>query len=986
MNPRIQRQLCCSASLLVAVLLCTLAPKAIVAQTLRGATSDPETSTFVVCDKVTITFDVEEAKPNEKDFEILVRVVDEHDEVISNHKLHVNVGADGRGNVAMDAPAAKLGFYRVYASSSSGKPLEAAGSRREGFLTYAVLPDPSARRDFGPEKSRFGMQGSFGPWNYRIKRLLGIRWVLADDPFFGWRNQEPNHAGEFDPDALIAKEQKRTRTSDWRTFPVPTIMSAPKWAVKPETFLGYTGTLTPEGEKAWVEYCRKISKAFATIYPDVPHIYQITWEPVQPWGFKGTADDLVRIFELAYPALHEGDPKAIVAGPTGAHMDNDEVLRTDTLLQKGLLKYIDGYTNHPYTSFTPEADGLVDCVRRMKATLRQRMGRDIPMMGTEQSNRTEEDPKMDLSQARALIRENLIMLGEGFEFNFGFYITDYHWGDERGFGYYYNLDPKVPFGPRKISPKPVAAAYAAQSLLIDGCESLGAIEWLGETTLGYVFARRDENVLALWDYGNAAKSIELPTGSESVRVYDWMGNQSQVASPGGSTTLSVGPEPIYVTGVSPSMWGKVARSRLVLDGPRPRACPGGELVLRGKLSPELGTGKSLTLTAVLPKDLRGAPFNLEIQTKASAETPVDIRVPVPEGVAPGRYPLNVTIHDASETVASGGLAIDVVAPVTVRDVQPAIDGAGRRAIRLTLQNEMSKDIEGNLTLSANDLLRLSLQLPVDLRASDTKEVILSIPNDVPLNSLCSYSVTSTVTMSSGECYSQVIKLNFWTAAYFLKSPRLNGSIDDWNEALPVPVAGVARVIRGEQYYKGDDDLSGVVRIGWNEQAVFLRVDVTDDAFSQTNSHSNLWLGDCLQLGFNLDPFLQQKDTGNVQADKTSQLRFSEINVARTAKGPVAYRGLAFDQMKLPAGTLPEGAWKMNIEARTGTIIYELMIPWETLGATQPPAAGQAIGLGMAINDSDGDKRKELVALGVFGGIHPVKAPSKFGLILLGPKR
>ncbi|MFA7174269.1 MAG: hypothetical protein WC340_12835 [Kiritimatiellia bacterium] len=35
--------------------------------------------------------------------------------------------------------------------------------------------------------------------------------------------------------------------------------------------------------------------------------YQITVEPEISWGFKGTVDDLLRIYQIAYPALHEAD-------------------------------------------------------------------------------------------------------------------------------------------------------------------------------------------------------------------------------------------------------------------------------------------------------------------------------------------------------------------------------------------------------------------------------------------------------------------------------------------------------------------------------------------------------------------------------------------------------------------------------------------------------------------------------------------------------
>ena len=98
--------------------------------------------------------------------------------------------------------------------------------------------------------------------------------------------------------------------------------------------------------------------------------------------------------------------------------------------------------------------------------------------------------------------------------------------------------------PAKASPRPIAPAYAAQSLLLDGHDSVGAIEWLGSTAWGYAFERDGKITLALWDFGDEKREVSLPTGVREVQVYDWMGNATPTACPMGSTTVVLGPEPI----------------------------------------------------------------------------------------------------------------------------------------------------------------------------------------------------------------------------------------------------------------------------------------------------------------------------------------------------------------------------------------------------------------------------------------------------------
>src|SRR5690606_358021 len=99
-------------------------------------------------------------------------------------------------------------------------------------------------------------------------------------------------------------------------------------------------------------------------------IYQITWEPMPPWGFKGNLRDLVRVYELAYPVIHETDPSAVVAGPTLGLHHREDIRATRDVFALGLAEHLDAYSSHPYFSLTPERDGMIERIRTLKAILR----------------------------------------------------------------------------------------------------------------------------------------------------------------------------------------------------------------------------------------------------------------------------------------------------------------------------------------------------------------------------------------------------------------------------------------------------------------------------------------------------------------------------------------------------------------------------------------------------------------------------------------
>ena len=948
--------------------------------TLQGDTSRPDHSTFIQGEPVTLDFTVTGAGAGATDLRLRLDIVDEHERSIERRDVPMPAAAaDGACRVSVSAPNPRLGFYRVRAALSNGVTLSKLGSRRAGFLTYAVVPDPAQRQLYPPEQTFFGMQGGFG--KPPVKPLLGIRWVLGG---YSWRDLEPKRAGEF----AEARRQGTAKAREplageenWTTYRLPCLYMAPAWAVEPATSSYCTGTLTPDGEKAWREYCLEVGRAFAAEAPQTQErLYQITWEPVYPWGYKGTDEQLIRIYEIAYPALHEADPQARVLGPTGAGISRNDVAWNATLLRKGLARHLDGFCIHPYHALPPEREGLIDRTRELRTVIDQLAGKPLGLYGTEQGFPTKEDPAKDLVQAQGLLRENLIMMGEGYRLNFAFYIVDYP--TEPGYGYYYNLTPTIAWGPDRMSPKPAAPAYAAQSFLLEGHRSAGAIEWLGPTAWGYAFERPDRVVLALWDYGDTPREVTLPVGREVVQVWDWMGNRREVAAPDGQVRLTLTPDPVYVTGVAPELWSAAAPKPLRLAAARLTTFAGARAMLAAKVAANQGKAVRGRLVLQVPSGVNvvAKPHALSLRSGRSEQ--VELQLDIAAGTALGAYPATVRLEDESGAcLAAAGLMLIVAEPVAVTALTSAEADAAGCAVNLRFCEEQGAAFRGEVEVRVAGLPLAQARAAVRLRSRQTRELRLLMPQADPVPGRV-YTATVGLTAASGARYERTFPLGFMVAPAATSTPVIDADLADWSPQPAVKLEGRSWLVRSPEAYTGTNDSAAEIRCGWDRQAFYLACTVRDDAFVQEQTGFMTWKGDCLQLAFDLDPDRRGEGTGNLLAEKAQPRRVSEIDLALTRAGPEAFRTLTFDPERYPVAALAPEALRLEV-VRTGTtVVYEAAIPWSTLGAERPPAVGSTIGFALTVNDLDEATQADPSALGLFGGIAGKKDPERFGRILL----
>lgn len=967
---------------------------------LTGDTNKPILSTFIPGEPVVLLFHAEGLKPDEKGLTLQLDIIDEHDQKIGAGELSVSADQNGKWEGQFKAPREKLGFYRVLAKLSNGISIEKTFTRPAGFISYCVVSDPAKRKLYPHHETFFGMSGGFSD-KVNILPYLGIRWVYGG---LMWSLVEKDHPGELDdlikkyksgkadiPDGRVVDSWKWPyfemdgKKKPWKTYALATLSGGcPDWAAIPETKAYATAAIKPDAEKHWSDYCRKAAAFYAEIHADDPQrIYQITWEPVYPWGYKGTDEQLVRIYELAYPAIHEGDPKAIVIGPTWSGCNMEGIRAQEKLFALGLGKYLDGVSNHPYKTDDPEKSGLLESIAAFKEMVRKQCGKDLPFYGTEQGWPTDEKVANELRQARGNIRSNLIELGEGWKMNFAFYIADYP--GEPGYGFYYNLT-HIPHGSTKISPKPVVPAYAAMTCLLEGHKSTAKIEWLGEDTLGYAYQAYDDAdniVIALWDYSGNDKTVSVPVGVPAVTVLDWMGNPRQVMTDNGNLTVKLSEEPVYITGASKDIWGANAVRPLTLKTTRATAYPSTTYVVKGTacLPRNMAASSANASIFIDMRDASGTSL-LTLTELRLSKSGSDFEIPLPIATKsmPGKRTISTMLSVDEIQVFSTGMLLEILSPVSIEDIRPVFDADGRPAgISMKVSDKRGIGAEGTMSANLQDVPESDMNASFKLSAKGNQSLELK-RDGLAVDPSVSYVVECSTLLADGFVERSSQSVNFASAPRLTTEPR-NGIVEasEWSRIPLMRLSGRDRVVRSPDYYDGDKDEKVSFQFAWDKDCLYLRAEVEDDAFYQPHTGFMTWKGDCIQLGIDLDADKPVEVTGNVLAD-TGSRRYSEIDLAQTSQGPEAFRTVSFNSQTYPVNLIAKNVLKFTISREGNKTLYQAAIPWKTLGATSAPRAGAVIGFAATFNDRDDEKQLDPSALGCF----ELKNPTRFGKLVLLP--
>lgn len=494
------------------------------AAALTAVTSNPSNNFFVAGHEAKATLTAKGLAAGEKrpvrldvyDFTYTNRVAMVSGEIVADAK------GEWRGEFIL--PSGRYGVYLVR-PVAAGLELPKRGTVPKGAFTYAVLADPSGMPDIAPWDAFLGLHGGNYSWMYQ-RGGLGDARKPSEDRFVVANLHSFNKGTDF-----------------WQSVLTNGAVQAK-----------YRADVTEYVKAAVAAGGGKQERRF----------YEPTWEANL---YTPNAETLVNVHRIAWEVIHELDPDAYVGAPTSAGINDLAFLRS--LFDLGLAKYMNAFAVHPYIAAPPEVNGLVDTVRSLKRMLREYMGRDVPMIGTESGFNEPNSPLGEKTKLTGQLRQNLILFGEGFLWNLPFYGYDFgadaNDQSEGDYGVCYNpLYPKHRWGPREVQPRPVFGALAAFGRLTEGHRPTCPIEWLGETVLGYAFADKDDShcVIALWDWGERGTEVEIPVGRGAIDVADVMGNVTRRKTAGGTLKLALSEYPQYILDADPAVWGKAAQTEL----------------------------------------------------------------------------------------------------------------------------------------------------------------------------------------------------------------------------------------------------------------------------------------------------------------------------------------------------------------------------------------------------------------------------------------
>jgi hypothetical protein len=241
-----------------------------------------------------------------------------------------------------------------------------------------------------------------------------------------------------------------------------------------------------------------------------------------------------------------------------------------------------------------------------------------------------------------------------------------------------------------------------------------------------------------------------------------------------------------------------------------------------------------------------------------------------------------------------------------------------------------------------------------------------------------------VVRGNGESYYDNLRLTVYDGTDYAaeahradRPPLIDGKLDDWTDACPIPLLGPNQLTRFDPGYRpAAANLSGVAWLRWDPDNLYLAARLRDDRHVAATSGEDTLKGDSLQLA--LDPSGRGPDA--------AQRGFCYLLSSSAAGGgsgrhtlyrpPAHAGGLSSGQLARDSSV-----YELAIVSGDGVTIYELRMPWQELGVSAPDA-GTRLGLSLAACDNDGTGPAAAMTWGE--GLLPAWAPHRFGVLCLMP--
>ena len=864
---------------------------------------------------------------------------------------------DDKGTIRWNLPTQRNGYFEVRpAPNSVSWPM--LGSRPANRLPFAVVdpivPNPS--RDYTTHF--LSIQGSSNAGNSNepatpnVYLYMGLQAQPVD---YGWYKLQPK-AGDFSTlDAYLANDKAPEQIRAAKTWPYFYLSRVPIWAIDRNRLLPSesqktaTSQLPPRDLKEYEAYLERVVPYIAKNYSYLPYrVYEMQWEPVIPWGWRGINQDLVDMFAVAHRVVHKYDPNGRVSGPTLSSFG--DIPQYEALLKLGLGKYIDVSGWHMYSGYPPESAGIPAALERIRALDRQYVGRELPLFGTEFGLPEAKAGGIE-NQAYGMTAAAIIMRALDVSQHTLFYLTDY--GSEPGYGLFTNDVAGLPYAPAKISPKPAIPMLRAAIDQIGTAHGIGKLDYLGADVWGYAFRDEPSGQLraAIWDATGRNRTVSLDTGEARVQIADAFGNREERATKDGFVTLALSRAPVYVRGVAPALFAP-AKTASVWR------------VFRGqKITQTLPAPNAKSVALILPRDVATSPA--PANTKGDkAKVNFQIAPNAPLGIAAA----SVRVRGANGTIEQSLQRIEVVPELQISAPQLRNVGANW-TLEAQVKNVAPARWSGDADLNFQNATRTQ-----PLQLAPNQQTTLRFALSAPATVTQKIPAILQLRAQNGSVLQRAASLSFFTVQ--------KADADVWRNMRLLPLRATDKTIFRtfeQSKFGGDKDLSAQAGYAYDAQNLYVQYVVEDDVHRNDVTPTQIWKQDSIQLAFDVAPGRETNTNGIAEEFERTN---SEWGFAFIARGPEIYLWKPPGGSALPANSSVTGA---GVKLEGGTVgtttTYRITLPWKTI---DPRAQHRdAIGIAAAINDSDADPGYlDRRALLLFDGILGAKEPALFGRAVL----
>jgi hypothetical protein len=835
-------------------------------------------------------------------------------------------------------------YYEVHTSVDLG-----AASPARDFASFAVLPDPITRK-YDAKDIPFGAH----TWTttiyefYPLSARLGLRHTLA---FWRWPNTPP-YTPEYDSgseyDSRLGWAKKFGMTPWGGLYPLEYVEH---------------GTGKPYSDEALREGIRQSIEKYSA--KDGLWAFQIGNEPPS-WNPEGVKAD-VHAYQVVYDEIKKVNPQIVAIGSA--------IGPNEAFFQAGFQKYQDAYNIHAYSDL-----GELRAQMQKYRELFKKYGGEKPIWSTEIGSKGQGLPRDVI--AKDIVRKVVCFFADGGGFFTWFATGGMPDPDGERAGSYSDsmdlFDSKYNMYMARIDA--VSYYHIVNALCVK--KFVKEIDYPNGVD-GFLFRDKDGNdLIAFW--GTKADGdyfIPLP-GAQSVEVTHYNGQTVQLAAGGKGINLRIAEYPILLT-------FKDAGTTLP-------ASLDSSLISVAKIPDALIQGATADLTlrvspglAAAP-ELRGPPLwtisSPNSSKDADGATVLDYRVTVPADSAARRATFQFV-------GGPGDTDLRFEIPVKSRiemNILPLAGEEGCNArVKLVLTNHSDQqqpvkwkaELVNQMSME-NGTYNLEEAGPATaffsgvaedtgtLQPNETREIPLGLSQ---VDRLGIYRLRATAFDSTGNSVSRERLVGGFAKAARATGPvALDGSFDskDWQSAPAYQLNEQRQfsvIVKGAKKWGGPQDLSGVLRFLWDDKYLYVGVQVTDDIFCNTKQDDQLWGGDGLQ--FLIDPYRQEVQ-GRGRYDYA---------MGHGLKGDEVWCHMSAD-VGTPVGEVKDILLTTKrLDAKTGNLNYVVAFPWQRLAPFHPVPGGD-LGLGMIINEDDGEGRRS--SMDWFEGVH-LKETFFVGDVILG---